>query len=179
MQLCPVYLSLIHELWSKTSNRSFSLYKFVKIVEEMNCLFKSGQPGDSKDFIIFILEQLHKELKMPMKYETTEKKSPLNQYDKQNAFNYFFDEFKEEASIISDIFFGILEYTNICLNCKKVYNSKDYRFQYVIIMEYLIICKLLYDSVYTTRIFSSPNVLILILNRGQDNIYNAKLNLKR
>ena len=28
----------------------------------------------------------------------------LNQYDKVNAFNYCFNEFKKECSIISDIF---------------------------------------------------------------------------
>ena len=30
-------------------------------------------------------------------------------------------------------------------------------------------------SNYTTRIFSSPEYLILILNRGKGNIYNVKL----
>jgi len=38
----------------------------MNIVEKMNPLFKQGQVGDSKDFIIFILEQLHKELKKPI-----------------------------------------------------------------------------------------------------------------
>ena len=36
-------------------------------------------------------------------------------------------------------------------------------------------CKQLYDSMYTSKIFSSPNVLILILNRGKGNIYDVKL----
>ena len=33
----------------------------------------------------------------------------------------------------------------------------------------------MYDSNYTSKIFSSPNVLILILNRGKGNIYDVKL----
>ena len=33
----------------------------------MNPSFKKDQTGDSKDFIIFILEQLHKELKRSIK----------------------------------------------------------------------------------------------------------------
>ncbi len=37
------------------------------------------------------------------------------------------------------------------------------------------ICKQLYDSLYTSKIFSSPNILILILNRGKNNIYNVKI----
>ena len=32
-------------------------------IEKMNPLFKKGQAGDTKDFIIFIFEQLYKELK--------------------------------------------------------------------------------------------------------------------
>ena len=40
---------------------------------------------------------------------------------------------------------------------------------------YCNICKQLYDSIYTNKIFISPNVLVLILNRGKDNIYNVKL----
>ena len=36
-------------------------------------------------------------------------------------------------------------------------------------------CKQLYDSMYTSKIFSSPNVLVLILNRGKGNIYDVKL----
>ena len=35
----------------------------MDIVEKMNPLFKQGQAGDSKDFILFILQRLHKELK--------------------------------------------------------------------------------------------------------------------
>jgi len=33
----------------------------------------------------------------------------------------------------------------------------------------------LYDSYYTSKIYISPTVLILILNRGKGNIYNVKL----
>ena len=234
LQLCPVYLSLIHELWSKTSKRSISPYKFWETVERINPLFKSGQPGDSKDFIIFILEQLHEELKMTLKYETTEKKPPLNQYDMRSTLNYFIEEFKKQKSIISDIFFGTLETTNICLNCKEVYNSNGlqnpicYNYQIFYCLNfpleevknmknnlmsknnylemintnncvslydcfyynqksefftgenqnYCANCKQLCDSVTTSRIFISPNVLILILNRGKSNIYDVKLNFE-
>ena len=91
----------------------------------MNPLFQKGDPGDSKDFIIYILEQIHRELKKSIANLTNIKKvEELNQYDKQNAFNNFFEDFKKECSIISDVFFGFNETTNICLNCKNNYNSK-------------------------------------------------------
>ena len=40
---------------------------------------------------------------------------------------------------------------------------------------YCHICKQLGNSMYTSRIYVSPNVLVLILNRGKGNIYDVKL----
>ena len=40
---------------------------------------------------------------------------------------------------------------------------------------YCNLCKQLCDSLYTSKIYVSPNVLVLILNRGKGNIYNVKL----
>ena len=53
-------------------------------------------------------------------------------------------------------------------NEKSVYFTGDNR-------NYCNICKQLFDSIYTYKIFVSPNVLVLILNRGKGNIYDAKL----
>ena len=41
---------------------------------------------------------------------------------------------------------------------------------------YCNICNQLYDSMFTSKIFVSPNILIIILNRGRGNIYDVKLN---
>ena len=38
----------------------------METINNMNPLFKTGQAGDFKDFIIFVLAQLHKELKKPI-----------------------------------------------------------------------------------------------------------------
>ena len=40
---------------------------------------------------------------------------------------------------------------------------------------YCNICKQLWDSNYTSKIYVSPNNLIIILNRGKGNIYDVKL----
>ena len=227
-QLClsKEYLKLIKKLWDKKNQNSFySPKKFMNLVAEMNPLFKKGDPGDAKDFIIFILEQIHKELKKPIIEQNNIKNVyPHNQYDKTNAFNHFFEEFKKECSIISDVFFGFNETTNVCLNCKNNYNSKGMMnpicynygiFNCIIIpleevknmknkyynsynnnrvninecfvynqkselftgenQNYCNICRQLFNSVYTSQIYISPNNLIIILNRGKDNIYNVKL----
>ena len=67
----------------------------MRIVERMNPLFKQGQPGDSKDFIIFLLEQIHTELKKPMGQSNLSNQI-LDQYDKNNALNFFFNDFQQE-----------------------------------------------------------------------------------
>jgi len=43
---------------------------------------------------------------------------------------------------------------------------------------YCNICRKLYDSQYTSKIFVSPNVLIMILNRGKGNIFKIKLDFQ-
>jgi len=265
LQLSPIYLKLIKKLWDKKSTKSFSPNEFMNTIEKMNPLFKKGQAGDSKDFIIYILEQIHKELKsnINMNYNVDQ---PLNQYDRNNALNFFLKDFSKDCSIISDAFFGFTETTNECLNCKNYYNSqylnnpicynfgifnclifpleevKNYKnknlsqsfynmnnsmnnmsnmsnMSYMNNMNYMNnvnnmnnmsfmsnisqnnsvtledcflynqktdlftgenknycnICKQLYDSYYTSKIYSCPNNLILILNRGKNNIYNIKL----
>ena len=230
-QLSPIYLELIQKLWEKNedkSSKSLSPDSFIKIINEMNPLFKKGEAGDSKDFIIFILEQFHKELKKPINSinnNNLKKNEPLNQYDKNNAFNHFFSDFAKETSIISDIFFGINETTNECINCKNknpynnpicynygIFNCLIFPLEEVKKMKnnsfsnnniiinnnrvsldecffynqkgeyfngqnqnYCNICKQTCDSLYTSKIYSSPNVLILILNRGKGNIYDVKL----
>ncbi len=124
LQLSPTYLELIEKLWSKNGNKAFSPNAFMKIVTQMNPLFKTEQAGDAKDFIIFVLEQLHKELKEPVKFQNNNINTvkQLNQYDRNNAFQNFFNDFQKECSIISDLFFGFNETTNICLYCKNNYN---------------------------------------------------------
>ena len=232
LQLTPVYLELVKQLWDKNSVRKYIEPKrFMKTVEEMNPLFKLGQAGDSKDFIIFLLEQFHTELKKSLINDNNQEETQMiNQYDKNEAFKSFIEEFKKQISIISDIFFGVIETTNICLYCKNDYTNK--RMPYPICYNYQIfnclifpleevrkykndlmkrngvniiqnnsvtleecfyynqktdyftgdnrnycnICKQTYDSHYTSKIYSSPNVLVLILNRGKNNIFNVKLN---
>ena len=231
LQLTPVYLELVKNLWDKNNSKGYvEPKKFMKTVEEMNPLFKLGQPGDSKDFIIFVLEQFHNELKKENKNNNNDDDYSVNQYDKNNAFNYFLEDFSKQTSIISDIFYGILETNNICLYCKNKYESQGkpypicYNYQVfnclifpleevrkmkngnirmnninmsnnneVTLQDCFIynqktdhftgenknhcnICKQLWDSLYTSRIYSGPNVLVLILNRGKNNIYNVKLN---
>ena len=226
-QLSPSYLQLTRMLWDKSKNgSSFSPYEFMETFEKMNPLLKNGQKNDYKDFIIFFLKQIHRELKDPINFKSYS--VSLNQYDRKNTFSNFMNDFQKECSIISEIFFGITETTNVCLYCKNFYNNSGVNYPICYNYEifnclvfpleevinfknnlggfnnqinqdnslslydcffynqktekltgenknYCNICKQLYDSEYTSRIYSTPNVLILILDRGKDSKCNIKL----
>ena len=226
LQLSPVYLELVKNLWNKNSTRKYyQPKKFMETVEAMNPLFKLGQAGDSKDFIIFILEQFHTELKINKNNNSADNNAIINQYDQQTAFKNFIEDFKKQTSIISDIFYGIQETNNTCLNCKNYFSRQGkqypicynyqifnclifpleevrrYRYNYnsqikTVTLEdcfyynekmdhftgdnknYCNICKKTCDSDYISKIYSAPNTLILILNRGKNNCFDVKLNFK-
>ena len=218
MKLSQAYLELIEKLWEKKSPNSYSPDKFINLI--LNIYPKSKYEKLGKDFIIFILENLHNELKKSINNKI-EIGQPLNRYNQRNSFTHFIYEFREEVSKISDIFFGILETNSICLNCqnKGLKNSTSYNYQKFNcilfhldeIKKYLNfnyiqyeqddkitlndcfnyfekneiikgnnenicnICKQKSDILYTTNIYSIPNVLILILLREENNLCNAKL----
>ena len=125
LQLSPVYLELVKNLWDKNNEgKYYKPKKFMETIEAMNPLFKLGQAGDSKDFIIFLLEQFHTELKINKNDISLDNNPFTNQYNQKTAFKNFIDEFKKQTSIISDIFYGIQETNTICLNCKNIHSRR-------------------------------------------------------
>ena len=231
LQLSPVYFELLENLWNKEGESYYAPYNFMNRINDMNPLFKKGEAGDAKDFIIYILEQTHKELKKPLNLNNVNQNLPINQYDQNITLMNFFNEFSKETSILSDLFFGFNETTNICSNCKFIYNSQNkpnpicynYGIFNLLIFpleeikkfknnmnlmntqsfyqgptnnvsmddcfiynektdfftgdnkNYCNLCKQLCDSQYTSKIYVSPNILILILNRGKGNMYKVNL----
>ena len=237
LQLCPIFYKLIQNLWKKNASfKSFSPENFTKSISLMSendqVKLNLYEVENAKDFIIYILERLHNELKQPIKNKFCQINpgDQLNQYDKNNAFLHFLDEFENNTSIISDLFFGINEITEVCQFCKNKYNSSgkmepiyfNYDIFKILIFQldeiqkckeqmirikkkninmdsnrvslfecffynqksyyftgdnknYCNICKQLSDSVYTSKIFVSPNILIIILNREKGNPSKIKI----
>ena len=128
-QLCPHYYNLIQNLWAKNGPKSFSPYNFMNIIENMTknnpLSFRANEAGDAKDFIIFILEELHKELKKAMKSSNNQQQIPFNQYDRQSTLNHFIEEFKEGCSIISDEFLDLMKLILYACFVKKIIIQKD------------------------------------------------------
>ena len=229
-KLSKSYLEVIKNLWIKKSNRnSYSPTKFKKIISEMDPLFQGIAANDSKDLVNFIIQQLHIELnKSKNNIDNIGFNQNINQYDEQAMFNYFIEDYKRiNCSIISDIFYSIIETITECQQCKlrnqmngifspfQLYNFQTINFIIFPLEEirktksriynlnfneinindcfdfnekeemmdgdnkmWCNYCKQNTPSKYKTRIYSSPQYFILILNRGRGNVYNVKLNFQ-
>ena len=188
----------------------------------MNPIFTNSQNGSSKDFIIFFLTQIHKELAKPnisINYNSNlkDEQHPFNQYNKNIIFEKFFNGFNQECSIISDFFFGFTETSIECLNCKNNYNFSYGIFNCIIfkleeinnrknicnlqnnilnnhisLYDYFFYkkellcqnqkyqnfcknCSKFCDSKFSSKIFLSPNILIIIIEREKYNKTPIKL----
>ena len=64
--LSIAYLDLIKQLWiNQDGNSSYQPSVFKNTLVKMNPLFNKNEIENAEDLIIFILNQLHKELKHP------------------------------------------------------------------------------------------------------------------
>ena len=140
IKLCPIYYNLIKNLWNKNSTSpSFSPREFMTSIAEMtkneSTNFSLNKAGDAKDFILYILQTMHKELKKPFQekdkfWTNMIKNQPRNQYDKGNTMLYFFDDFCSDASIITKLFHGVKETNSKRLNEPISYNYEIFSFLY-------------------------------------------------
>ena len=116
------FLEIIKRLWLESYNNNktyYEPYSFKKKISEMNPLFEGVQANDAKDLINFILQELHEELNEPEK-NVDNNSFNIDQYNERQMFINFIDDFKKsQRSIISDIFFFIIETKTECLNCKQ------------------------------------------------------------
>ena len=225
--LSKAYLEVIKKLWIKEYNKNKNNYSpnnFKNTISRMNPLFKGIAANDSKDLVGFILEQLHLELNNDIA-NNNRTNIKFDENDEESTLNYFLEDFQNNfSSIISDIFYGIIETRSECLLCKQRNQQQGifnpiYAYNFLVI-NYIIFpleeirktksqinnfnyneinlydcfdfyekeeimqgdnqiwckyCGQTTDSKYSTRIYSSPEYFILILNRGKGNIYNVKL----
>ena len=124
------YLQLLKHLWLLDKNdieyyqnhKSFSPYNFKNVLGNMNNLFINNEANDSKDLILFMQEQLHKELNFLDEnkiIQNNNKNHPtINQFNENEVINSFFNYFKQNyKSCISDVFYGTQKTKTDCLRC--------------------------------------------------------------
>ena len=87
-------------------------------------------------------------------------KNNMNYMDIMSNMNYM-NNINQDNSVTLDDCFIFNQKTDLFTGENRIYCN---------------ICKQLYDSYYTSKIYSPPNNLIIMLDRQKNNIYNIKLN---
>ena len=88
-QLSPAYLELIKKLWDANGDKKYSPNAFNNNLYNLNSNFKTAKIIGAQDLIVFILQQLHKELKNVVKNNNSNNFQNLNQYDENIALNLY------------------------------------------------------------------------------------------
>ena len=123
------FYKLLKLLWDKNKRKgSFSPNDFKETLSKENPLFKGIQANDSKDLITFLLEKLHSELNQP-------DNGPINgyaenQFDERYTLNLFYQDYQRNyKSMISNLFYGVIEIKNQCTSCNYVkFNFQVFNF---------------------------------------------------
>ena len=126
------YYEVITNLWDrKNNNSSYSPDNFKLALSQENPLFAGVKANDSKDLINFLLERFHSELNVQNNVQDINYNCNENdQLDENKMLSLFINEFKRNYnSIISDLFYGLMETKSQCLRCNQIkYNFQIYSF---------------------------------------------------
>ena len=125
--LTYVYASLLYEF--KITDKSYIIpTTFKATLEELNPLFQGNQASDAKDFIFFMIETLHQELKPPENPSNNLGQIDFLQQEMEAknqmlTLHKFLIEFGNNISIISETFYGITSSIMKCEGCNSVKHS--------------------------------------------------------
>ena len=124
---------VLFNLWDEDKKKGdYPPYDFKNALSEENSLFAGVQANDSKDLINFLLERFHHELNEPNS-QTSNQNNIVNQMDEMQTLNAFFVEyFSANKSIITDLFYGIVETRSRCGGC----GCTKYNFQIFSFLEF-------------------------------------------
>ena len=126
------FCNVIKNLWDiKNHGKSYAPYSFKETLSKKNPMFAGVAANDSKDLINFLLEVLHQELNAGSNENfNTKLVSPIDQLDEKKMLDIFYKDMKERyQSVISNLFYGILETKSQCSVCKKYkHNFQVYSF---------------------------------------------------
>ena len=115
-KLTNAYLIVLINLWQNINIQSYAPHNFKQVISDMNPLFQGVQANDSKDLIIFLLENMHNELNVPINNQ--QNNDMINQFNFNEALktfkNFFINNYR---SVISNLFYGFFDSTMVCKKC--------------------------------------------------------------
>ena len=199
--LTKSFADVVRKLWSQTYENYFAPREFKDLISQMNPLFQGIQANDSKDLILFIFENIHRELNNP-----GQNPDHINLNNIPNTLYQFRQKYySENYSIISKIFYYEQSSIMECMSCHyktfnfnimnmiifplekvRLYmiNIKPRGFDNVSIYDcfeqseqqemleganqiYCNNCRLTSNASSCNKLYTCPEVLTIILNRGK------------
>jgi len=118
------YTRLLYQL--KNSNEKYiNPSQFKSILEKLNPLFEGNHASDAKDLILFILQRLHLELKLPKQPQYQNPKLDFKQQEQislndELSRNFFLNDLKNNQSYVANIFHGIMRIQLECDGCNNI-----------------------------------------------------------
>ena len=129
--LTYAYANVVHNLFpsAKDYKPYFKPIYFKETVGNLNELFKEFAANDSKDLLIYILEKINEELRVPVAKNNNLFQN-INIGTEMGQYLMFMNQFySQNTSIISNNFYGINESIVHCLNCGyKTFNFSIFNF---------------------------------------------------
>ena len=109
-------------MWNEKSDiKSYSPYTFKEVLGQENELFAGIQSNDSKDLINFLIERLHQELNIINEKNNNDNSNQVNQLNENENLQFFLKDFSSNFnSIISKLFYGVLETKSQCKGCNMI-----------------------------------------------------------
>ena len=217
---CPLtkeFASLVNHLWTLPKNNNNKSYytptSFKNIISQMNPLFEGIAANDSKDLILFIYENIHREINsIPYNFIQYNLNNCNNDIELVNFRNTYYPA---NSSILVDTFYFEQQSFLQCYSCncikisysvvnmlifplekvrQYVYQASngqrndvdiDLCFKHNQLGEnltgqnqiYCNQCGRTSDAITTNFIYTSPEALTIILNRGQGLEFNVNFKL--
>jgi len=115
---------VIKNLWENSDKKFYSPENFKNVISEMNPLFKGVAANDPKDLILFLLENIHKELNSHKKNKDNTNNYIIDATNFYEVYNNFKESYiNQNKSIISNEFYGYQNIITTCNNCQVTINN--------------------------------------------------------
>ena len=185
----------VNDEQSSIKNKDFSPSDFKRSLEIQNPKFKKFEENNLKDFILYLLQIMHKELNY---YGNINKKlnNNPNQYNLYETYNHFISNYNtNNFSKISQLFYGTYKYTTTCNACKnELYYFQKFEFisfktfyyynnKFNILDGFKVnsipnsqkfkcdYCKSFQQAETSCKIFEPPLKLLINIDYGKDKLY--------
>ena len=128
-RLTFAFAEVLKNLWDENSKQGYySPEYFKQVISDMNPLFKGVAANDSKDLILFLLENIHKELNTQKGNNIINNNQEPNSSDFNSVYLDFINNYRQSNdSIIIQEFYGYYNVMSSCVNCNNaVHNVQSF-----------------------------------------------------